>query len=93
MERIRETIKLDSSMPWTETLVVTYPETIDVDVDDDLNRELALFVPILLYIYTITNFYFHSAISRLCTAHKLPRPSHKNIICRSPGPPTTLRRW
>lgn len=42
MERIRETIQLDPKMPWTETLVVTYPETIDVDVDDDLNRELAL---------------------------------------------------
>ncbi|TEB03964.1 Ebp2-domain-containing protein [Coprinellus micaceus] len=34
LERIRETIALDSSLPWTETLVVTYPETIDVDVDD-----------------------------------------------------------
>ena len=31
-------------MPWTETLVVTYPETIDIDVNDDLNRELALCV-------------------------------------------------
>ena len=44
MERIRDTIKLDPSMPWTETLVVTYPQTIEVDVDDDLNRELALCV-------------------------------------------------
>ena len=42
LERIRETIQLDPSFPWTETLSVTYPETIDVDVDDDLNRELAL---------------------------------------------------
>lgn len=44
MERIRETIQLDPSMPWTETLTVTYPESIEVDVDDDLNRELALYV-------------------------------------------------
>ncbi|TEB40151.1 eukaryotic rRNA processing [Coprinellus micaceus] len=43
LERIRETIALDSSLPWTETLVVTYPETIDVDVDDDLNREVAFY--------------------------------------------------
>ncbi len=42
LERIRENIKLDSSFPWTETLVVTYPEAIEVDVDDDLKRELAL---------------------------------------------------
>ncbi|EMD40187.1 hypothetical protein CERSUDRAFT_151210 [Gelatoporia subvermispora B] len=43
MERIRETIRLDPSLPWTETLVVSYPETVDVDVDDDLNRELAFY--------------------------------------------------
>jgi len=30
-------------MPWTETLAVTYPHTIDVDVNDDLNRELAFY--------------------------------------------------
>ncbi|KAL5531181.1 hypothetical protein ACEPAG_4057 [Sanghuangporus baumii] len=43
LERIRNTIKLDPSLPWTETLTVTYPETIDVDVNDDLNRELAFY--------------------------------------------------
>ncbi|OSX59721.1 hypothetical protein POSPLADRAFT_1183396 [Postia placenta MAD-698-R-SB12] len=43
LERIRDTIKLDSSLPWTETLAVSYPETIDVGVDDDLNRELAFY--------------------------------------------------
>ncbi|KAI1785524.1 eukaryotic rRNA processing [Ganoderma leucocontextum] len=43
MERIRATIALDPSLPWTETLTVTYPETIDVDVEDDLNRELAFY--------------------------------------------------
>ena len=34
MERIRDTIKLDPSLPWTETLTVTYPETIEVDHED-----------------------------------------------------------
>ncbi|PCH39842.1 eukaryotic rRNA processing [Wolfiporia cocos MD-104 SS10] len=43
LERIRNTIRLDPSLSWTETLVVSYPETIDVDVDDDLNRELAFY--------------------------------------------------
>lgn len=41
-------------MQWTETLVVTYPETIDVDVDDDLNRELALCV--------LTNLYYSTCL-------------------------------
>ncbi|KAI9066816.1 eukaryotic rRNA processing [Trametes sanguinea] len=43
LERIRSTIALDPSLPWTETLTVTYPESIDVDVEDDLNRELAFY--------------------------------------------------
>ncbi|EIW74651.1 eukaryotic rRNA processing [Coniophora puteana RWD-64-598 SS2] len=43
LERIRESIQLDPSLSWTETLVVSYPETIEVDVDDDLNRELAFY--------------------------------------------------
>ncbi|KAL5524796.1 EBP2 [Sanghuangporus sanghuang] len=43
LEQIRDTIKLDPSLPWTETLTVTYPETINVDVNDDLNRELAFY--------------------------------------------------
>ncbi|KAI0043949.1 Ebp2-domain-containing protein [Auriscalpium vulgare] len=43
LERIRDLIKLDESLPWTETLVLSYPETIDVDVNDDLNRELAFY--------------------------------------------------
>ncbi|TFK42423.1 eukaryotic rRNA processing protein EBP2-domain-containing protein [Crucibulum laeve] len=43
LERIRETIQLDPSLPWTETLVLSYPETINVSVDDDLNRELAFY--------------------------------------------------
>ncbi len=43
MLRIRENFQLDPSLPWTETLVCSYPHKIEVaDVDDDLNRELAL---------------------------------------------------
>ncbi|KAF7301135.1 hypothetical protein MIND_00677900 [Mycena indigotica] len=63
MSRIRETIQLDSSLPWTETLVLSYPETIDVDVNDDLNRELAFYKQAL-----------HSANAArdLATKHNLP---------------------
>ncbi|KIM89209.1 hypothetical protein PILCRDRAFT_813133 [Piloderma croceum F 1598] len=43
LERIRDTIQLDPSLPWTETLAVSYSETIDADVDDDLKRELAFY--------------------------------------------------
>ncbi|KAJ4482426.1 eukaryotic rRNA processing protein EBP2-domain-containing protein [Lentinula aciculospora] len=43
LARIRENMQLDSSIPWTETLVMSYPHTIDVNVDDDLNRELAFY--------------------------------------------------
>ncbi|KAK0497276.1 eukaryotic rRNA processing protein EBP2-domain-containing protein [Armillaria luteobubalina] len=43
LARIRESIQLDASLPWTETLVLSYPETIDVDVNDDLNREVAFY--------------------------------------------------
>ncbi|KAH9989715.1 eukaryotic rRNA processing protein EBP2-domain-containing protein [Russula compacta] len=43
LQRIRDAIKLDSSLPWTETLTVSFPESIDVDVNDDLNRELAFY--------------------------------------------------
>ena len=41
LDRILDTIKLDPKIPWTETLVVTYPETIDVDVEDDYRDYLA----------------------------------------------------
>ena len=34
-------LKLDQSLPCT-ALTVSFPETIDVDVDDDLGHELAL---------------------------------------------------
>lgn len=43
LRRIRKTIQLHPSLPWTETLVLSYPCTIDVDVDDDLNREIAFY--------------------------------------------------
>lgn len=68
LRRIRETIQLDPSLPWTETLVVTYPETIEVDINDDLNRELAFYKQAL-----------HSAerARTLAAKHSLPftRPS------------------
>lgn len=44
LERIRQTIKLDAALPWTETLAMSYPKSIEVDVNDDLQRELALLV-------------------------------------------------
>ncbi|KAH9969727.1 eukaryotic rRNA processing protein EBP2-domain-containing protein [Russula dissimulans] len=43
LERIRDGIQLDPSLAWTETLTVSFPERVDVDVDDDLNRELAFY--------------------------------------------------
>ena len=43
LERIRETIQLDPSLPWTETLVLSYPQTTGVGVNDGLNRELSLY--------------------------------------------------
>jgi len=43
MERIRETIQLDPSLPWTETLSTAYPSTHAVDVENDLDRELAFY--------------------------------------------------
>jgi len=68
LERIRQTIQLDSSLPWTETLTLTYPEKIEVDVSDDLNRELAFYKQAL-----------HSAQSArtLAAKHNFPftRPS------------------
>ncbi|KAI3621193.1 rrna processing protein [Moniliophthora roreri] len=68
LARIRESIQLNPSIPWTETLVLSYPHTIDVDVDDDLNRELAFYKQAL-----------HSAqeARKLAAQHKFPftRPS------------------
>ncbi|KAH9065310.1 eukaryotic rRNA processing [Lactarius vividus] len=63
LERIRDTIKLDTSLPWTETLTVSFPETIDVDVNDDLNRELAFYKQAL---------HGAKAARSLATKHGLP---------------------
>ncbi|EJD50471.1 eukaryotic rRNA processing [Auricularia subglabra TFB-10046 SS5] len=43
LDRIHSLIKLPADMAWTETLTVTYPESINVDVDNDLERELAFY--------------------------------------------------
>jgi rRNA-processing protein EBP2 len=68
LRRIRETFRLDPSLPWTETLVISYPQVIEVDVDDDLNRELAFYKQAL-----------HAANTArtLAASHSLPftRPS------------------
>ncbi|KAG2337414.1 eukaryotic rRNA processing [Suillus weaverae] len=68
LRRIRETIQLDSSLPWTDTLVISYPQVVEADVDDDLNRELAFYKQAL-----------HAANTArtLAASHSLPftRPS------------------
>ncbi|KAF8513778.1 eukaryotic rRNA processing [Gautieria morchelliformis] len=68
LERIRDSIKLDPSLPWTETLTTTYPLVHDVDVSDDLDRELSFYKQAL-----------HSAEAArtLAASHDLPftRPS------------------
>ncbi|KAF8326985.1 eukaryotic rRNA processing protein EBP2-domain-containing protein [Cantharellus anzutake] len=44
LQRIRETIKLDPSLPWTDHLTLTYPEPLGItNPDDDLPRELAFY--------------------------------------------------
>jgi rRNA-processing protein EBP2 len=45
MKRLRQLIELDPTLPWTEVLVTSYPQAMDaVNPNDDLNREVALFV-------------------------------------------------
>ncbi|THH18364.1 hypothetical protein EW146_g2601 [Bondarzewia mesenterica] len=68
LERILDTIKLDPSISWTETLIVSYPQTMDIDVNDDLNRELAFYKQALHGATTARTF---------AARHKLPftRPS------------------
>ncbi|KAF7331657.1 hypothetical protein MKEN_00045400 [Mycena kentingensis (nom. inval.)] len=68
LARIRDTIALDPSLPWTETLVLSYPQNIDVDVNDDLNRELAFYKQAL---------HGANAARALATKHNFPftRPS------------------
>ncbi|KAG8802620.1 rRNA-processing protein and EBNA1-binding protein ebp2, partial [Serendipita sp. 399] len=43
LDRIRENIQLDPSLPWMETLAVSYDQAIEVDVNDDLKRELEFY--------------------------------------------------
>ena len=38
-------------------MVLSYPETIDVDVNDDLNRELALYVSSQLHLLQVRKFF------------------------------------
>lgn len=68
MERIRDSIKLDPGLPWTETLAIAYPSVHDVDVSNDLERELSFYKQAL-----------HSAEAgrTLAASHDLPftRPS------------------
>jgi rRNA-processing protein EBP2 len=64
LERILETIRLDPSLPWTETLTVTNPESLEVaDVDDDLQRELAFYKQAL---------YGATTAKSLASKHNLP---------------------
>ena len=53
---------------------MSYPETIDVDVDDDLNRELALYVFATLssiYLLTMSNLSYKQALHGAQTARSL----------------------
>ncbi|KAF4617620.1 hypothetical protein D9613_006214 [Agrocybe pediades] len=63
MDQIRESIQLDPSLPWTETLVLSYPHKIEVDVNDDLKREVAFYQQAL-----------HSANEARALAQKLNFP-------------------
>jgi rRNA-processing protein EBP2 len=67
LDRIRQTIQLDPSFPWTETLMVTYPHTIDVAVEDDLQRELALYA-IPLFYFSFRFFFCGFFFGFLCSS-------------------------
>lgn len=68
LESILASIQLNKSLPWTETLTTIYPQTHDVDVSNDLERELSFYKQAL-----------HSAeaAKKLAAEHSLPftRPS------------------
>jgi Eukaryotic rRNA processing protein EBP2 len=91
LERIRENIKLDPDLPWAETLVVTYPEAIEVDVNDDLKRELALWV-VVPFSLVIPLIYF-TATNKLCILPMKLDPLRSNTRYHSLDQPTTLQRW
>ena len=93
LARIRESIQLDPSLPWTETLSVTYPDTITVDVDNDLERELALCVQAL-------DIFPHTdppppppATNKPWRAPKPPTRSQPSTPSRSPAPQTSSPKW
>lgn len=68
LDSILRSIELDQSLPWTETLITTYPQIHEVDVSNDLERELSFYKQAL-----------HSAeaAKKLAADHSLPftRPS------------------
>ncbi|KAJ3880141.1 eukaryotic rRNA processing protein EBP2-domain-containing protein [Lentinula edodes] len=70
LARIRESLQLDPSIPWTETLAVSYPHTIDVDVNDDLNRELA---------------FYKQALHSASHAHQIATKSYPNFPWTRPS--------
>lgn len=80
-------------MPWTETLAFTASEALEIpNADDDLNRELALYVrnefaheSILMLDLVVTNR--HSPL-RILPAPNSPLPNS-----HSPALPTTLPKW
>ncbi|KAJ4496389.1 eukaryotic rRNA processing protein EBP2-domain-containing protein [Lentinula edodes] len=70
LARIRESLQLDPSIPWTETLAVSYPHIIDVDVNDDLNRELA---------------FYKQALHSASHAHQIATKSYPNFPWTRPS--------
>lgn len=94
MRRIRENIRLDASLPWTETLVLSYPETIDADVDDDLKRELALYVRFFLLPFSFPEL-TPSPLATNKPSTPPPPPVRSPPSTTSPSlvPPTTSPKW
>ncbi|GJJ15645.1 hypothetical protein Clacol_009923 [Clathrus columnatus] len=68
LDRILDDIRLDKSLSWTETLSTTYPQTHEVDVSNDLDRELSFYKQAL---------HCAEAARKLAAEHSLPftRPS------------------
>lgn len=68
LESILASIQLNKSLPWTETLTTIYPQTHDVDVSNDLERELSFYKQAL---------HCAEAAKKLAAEHSFPftRPS------------------
>lgn len=47
-------IRLPDEYPWAETLVITHNKAIDVDAEDDLKREVQLYVAKVLCVDSLT---------------------------------------